>query len=283
MRESQTSLAASTTTTPFTKPVLRWAGGKSHLLPRLLRSLPTGWKRLVEPMAGSAALYLAAAPHQGILADINDDLINFYRVLQDRSAVLIDRLRHQRASKRTYYRLRSLRPTDPLGRAERFAYLNRLCWNGIFRVNKRGDFNVPIGDRLPKRLWSVPALENVACALRGCQLNACDFEDTLERVKKGDLVFLDPPYPRGAQHELGFNRYSPVHFTWTDHERLGKCIEQIRSRDAMVLLTMADIPGLRSLYPDDLTVDVIESRSRISCNGDSRRKVREIIARNFLV
>src|SRR2546425_13177651 len=125
----------------FARPILRWAGGKSHLLRTIVRLLPRRWVRYVEPMAGGASLFFALTPQQSILGDINPELIAFYRTLKDHSDELIDRLLTLRPSKRLYYELRSLRPRDKYSRALRFAYLNRLCWNGVYRVNSRGEFN----------------------------------------------------------------------------------------------------------------------------------------------
>jgi|SRR5208282_5427055 len=122
-------------------PILRWAGGKRRLAPKLRLLMPSVWNRYIEPMAGSAALFFYVAPDQAILADLNPDLINFYVVLRDDCAHLIGRLSHMRASRKSYYQMRELKPRSKLDRAVRFAYLNRLSWNGLYRVNKEGKFN----------------------------------------------------------------------------------------------------------------------------------------------
>lgn len=265
----------------FGSPILRWAGGKSNLLPLLLELLPAKWRRYVEPMVGGGALFFRLAPRESMLADINDDLINFYKILKEKPTELIDTLMRLRASPRHYYRLRAQRQGNPVQRAVRFAYLNRLCWNGLYRVNGRGEFNVPIGDRLPRRLWNEADLKCAARALRSVRLLSGDFEETLCHVRGDDFVFLDPPYPRGSREALGFNRYSPGRFTLEDHRRVAGWVEKLTEVGAKVMLTLAHSTTICSQYPDSLDRRVITSDSLISCNGASRRKVQEVVLRNY--
>jgi len=184
-------------------------------------------------------LFFWIAPANCILSDINPELINFYQVLKDSSETLIPTLLRLRASKRLYYRLRSSKPSDPVSRAVRFAYLNRLCWNGLYRVNRLGQFNVPMGDRLPGQLWRRADLEQAAQALRRSKLLVGDFIETLKLSQQGDFVFLDPPYPRGSteardtREPLGFSRYSSTNFSVLDHERLGQAMRDLNTRPGL--------------------------------------------------
>lgn len=232
-------------------------------------------------MVGGGALFFYLAPKESVLADINDELINFYRILKDHQRELVPALLQRKASPGHYYKLRAQNQGDPFQRAVRFVYLNRLCWNGLYRVNRRGEFNVPIGDRLPRHLWDEKDLKRAAQALQRARLFSGDFEKTLRQVRGGDFVFLDPPYPRGSQETLGFNRYSPARFTLLDHSRLSEWVEKLTKLGAKVMLTLACSSSICSQYPATLDRHVITSNSLISCNGASRRKVREVVLRNY--
>lgn len=263
------------------RPILRWAGGKSHLVPLLIQLLPRCWDRYVEPMVGGGALFFYLAPRRALLADVNDDLINFYRVLRDHNDRLIRALLRLEASRQHYYRLRAQRPTTSFRRAVRFAYLNRLSWNGLHRVNQDGEFNVPIGDRLPTSLWKADALRRGARALAAAKLIAAPFEDTLGHVRKRDFVFLDPPYPRGSRHLLGFNRYSPQRFELPDHKRLAAAVESLGDRGVNVMLTTSAASSVAAQYPSSLERHIITTTSLIGSSGASRRQVREMVLRNY--
>jgi DNA adenine methylase len=238
-------------------------------------------------MVGSGALFFWIAPANCILSDINPELINFYRVLKNSSKTLVPALLRLRASKRLYYQLRTSKPSDPVRRAVRFAYLNRLCWNGLYRVNRLGQFNVPMGDRFPIQLWRRADLEQAAQALRRSKLLEGDFIETLKLTQQGDFVFLDPPYPRGSTdardtaEPLGFSRYSSTNFSVLDHERLGQAMRDLTSKGVMVLLLLADDPRITCYYPPNLQRQTIFSKALISCRGDLRRRVRELILCNY--
>jgi DNA adenine methylase len=274
---AQTTLQASA----GLKPVLRWAGGKARLVPRLLGLLPGSWNRYVEPMAGGGALFFAVCPSDGLLADVNVDLMNFYHVLRTSPDLLVPALLKMRPSRDLYYELRDRQPADPLERAKRFAYLNRLAWNGLYRVNRDGRFNVPMGDRLPDELWVRDHLLSAAAALRHTTLLCQDVLDTLAGTGEGDFVFLDPPYPRGARRDLGFNRYSAERFGLDHHRRLGTAVSAAMERGAKITLMLGENEEIVRLYPDALQRSVLVGRSLISCDRRSRRSVRELVLRSF--
>jgi DNA adenine methylase len=243
--------------------------------------MPANWSRYIEPMAGSAALFFDLAPEKAILADLNPDLMNFYRVLRDDTIRLVDRLRYLRASKKTYYRMRDMRPRTKLDRAIRFAYLNRLCWNGLYRVNKEGEFNVPIGDRLPKQLWKIKEFQRAAQILASADLITGDFRATLRRAKGEDFVFLDPPYPRGAPVGNSFNRYCSGFFSLRDHERLGRAVRSLDERGVATMVLLASSKSILSYYPNSFQRRRLRSKSLISCDSSSRRFVDECILVNY--
>jgi DNA adenine methylase len=264
-----------------TYPILRWAGGKRRVARKLQAFMPDTWNNYIEPMAGGASLFFQVTPKKATLADLNPDLINFYRVLRDNPSSLVNRLKRLRASKKNYYRMRETRPRSKLDRAVRFAYLNRLCWNGLYRVNKVGRFNVPMGDRLPKKLWNTKELYRAAKTLASTDLVTGDFKLTLRKAKRGDFVFIDPPYPRGAPVGTSFNRYCSDSFSRNDHKRLGRAVRSLDKRGVATMILLASSKNILSCYPASLDRRRLRSKSLISCNASSRRLVDEIVLTNY--
>lgn len=263
------------------RPVLRWAGGKYKLLSQLSTLLPQDWNVYYEPMVGGGALFFFLSPKTSILADVSQELINFYQVLKTQSERFISEIITLRASREKYYQFRNSHPINTFQRAVRFAYLNRLCWNGLYRVNRNGEFNVPIGDRLPQNMWKRQHLAAAAAALQNATLIASDFEESLSTVSKGDFVFLDPPYPRGAISGIGFNRYSPDRFSLEDHKRLSIIIRRLHNKGVMIMLLVSGLHEIHSLYPREFERTVFTQRSLISASGSSRRQVSEMVLRNY--
>lgn len=263
------------------RPVLRWAGGKTRLLPQLVSLLPSVWGRYVEPMVGSGALFFRLSPGSGLVGDINDDLVNFYSILRRDHRELYRALCCLPASRATYYGLRASKDPLPFARAVRFAYLNRLCWNGLYRVNRSGQFNVPIGDRLPHRMWFEDRLAQAADVLRRVTLASGDVENTLRHVRTGDLVYIDPPYRRGAADALGFNRYHRVTFGLEDHLRIADSVRTLTRMRVKVMLTLGGSSRVLRLYPRSLNRLILTTTALISGNGNARRAVREVVARNY--
>jgi len=265
------------------RPVLRWAGGKRRIVHTLEAIMPSDWNYYIEPMVGSGALFFHVAPKKAILGDLNPELINFYTVLRDNTHALISRLKGLRASKALYYNMRNSRPRSRLDRAIRFAYLNRLCWNGLYRVNRRGQFNVPIGDRLPEKLWDMDDFRNGAEILAHARLVRADSVTTLRKAKSEDFVFIDPPYPRGAPLGADFNRYCSDFFSLKDHERLGRTVRSLDTTGASIMVLLASSKDILSCYPASFTRKRLRSKSLISCNSSSRRLVDEVVLTNYSV
>jgi DNA adenine methylase len=232
-------------------------------------------------MSGGAALFFHVRPAQAVLADINSDLITYYSVLRDNPIELIRRLQSMTASREYYYAIRASRPRGRIQRAVRFAYLNRLAWNGLYRVNREGRFNVPIGDRLPSEMWSEADLLKASSALAKVQLVDSDFRTTASEAGTGDFVFFDPPYPRGCREQVGFNRYSSDVFTVTDHQALADTIADMTRRSVRVMLTLTEADYLEKIYPRSLRRNRFESKALIACNGSDRRNVAELILTNY--
>lgn len=245
--------------------------------------MPAEWNNYFEPMVGSGALFFHLAPKKATLADLNSDLINFYRVLRDNTHELVEILKSLRASRKLYYEMRDMKPRSKLERAIRFAYLNRLCWNGLYRVNKGGKFNVPMGDRLPETLWNPKELYRAAKILASADLAAGDFKLTLRKAKQGDFVFIDPPYPRGAPLRTGFNRYCSDSFSPEDHKRLGRAVRSLDKRGVATMILLASSKDILSCYPTSFHRRRLRSKSLISCNSSSRRLVEERVLMNYVL
>jgi len=178
------------------QPFLRWAGSKRQLISRLASYWPGDSTRYIEPFAGSACFFFALQPKDAVIADINADLVRTYCTVRDHSSDVVAELAKFAFNKGTYYRLRQMRPEtmSATAAAARFIYLNRFCFNGLYRTNTAGDFNVPFAPAGTGRLPSLSHLERCAELLRRAQLRCGDFEETLALVQAGDFVYLDPPF-----------------------------------------------------------------------------------------
>lgn len=268
---------------PSGTPLIRWAGGKRLIVPRLTRFLPRKFGTYFEPMVGSGALFFALNPSSAVLADVNPELINFYQIIKSRPNHFYRAIQPLRASKAKYYRLRATSPSSPLGRAVRFFYLIRLSWNGLYRVNRTGDFNVPFGGRRPKELVSLPAILSTSSALRNVRLLCGDFKTTTALAKPDDLIYFDPPYPRGAVGDNGFARYAKERFNLEDHRRLADHAAELADRGVHVLVTEAGRKGFLKLYSKAFYIHLLRSPSLIAATNSSRRDAYEAILTSYRV
>ena len=262
-------------------PFLKWAGGKRWFVENHSHFLETDFVRYIEPFLGSGAVFFHLLPQRAILSDANSDLVDTYRALKgDWQKVERNLQRHQRNhSKPYYYRIRVSKPRSAAGRAAKFIYLNRTCWNGLYRVNLRGEFNVPIGTKSNVLLDSddFPQLSRV---LRKARLVACDFEKSLSLAGRGDLVFCDPPYT--VKHNSnGFIKYNEGLFSWDDQIRLRDSVVRARDRGAKVIVTNAHTASVRSLYKGVGTMSQLIRSSVISGNSSARGRFEELIVKCF--
>lgn len=229
-------------------PFLKWAGGKRWLVTQYPSMFATNFERYIEPFLGSAAVFFHLQPKHALLADINIDLVNCYDAVKERwqdvSRIL---KRHQRMhSTEYYYKERSRKRRSAAERAAQLIYLNRTCWNGLYRVNLNGEFNVPIGTKSSVVLRT-DDFGAVAKALEGAQLLAQDFETTIDSARRGDFIFADPPYT--VKHNYnGFLKYNESIFSWDDQLRLRDALVRAKSRGVQVLVLNANHKSVRELY-----------------------------------
>ena len=259
---------------------LRWAGSKRKLLPVLLDVAPGNFDRYVEPFAGSACLFFALEPPQAVLADINEDLINVYRALKTNVESVIKQLTSFKCNKVEYYRVRSQKlPKMPRERrAARFIYLNRFCFNGLYRTNKQGQFNVPYGGYKAGELPSASLLRTCSASLRHTVLSSRSFEQTLEQVRTGDFVYLDPPYSIASRRV--FNEYSHFSFGSAELRRLRRHLLRLDKISVPFLVSYGVSREARALAKGFHCREVVVQR-QIAGFAMKRRKSRELLITNY--
>lgn len=259
---------------------LRWAGSKRKLLPSLLDLAPRGFDRYVEPFAGSACLFFSLRPQRAILGDINEELINTYREVKKRPDEVIGCLSELNPSKTDYYRIRALDPSELSGplRAARFIFLNRLCFNGLYRTNRQGEFNVPFGGYRCGPIPSAESLRATASFLKRAALVSGSFERTLERVQSGDFVYLDPPYCIRARRV--FNEYSHFSFGSEQLARLREHLDRINRMGVPFLVSYGLSREGRELAKGFRYREVVVQR-QIAGFSAKRRKNKELLITNY--
>jgi DNA adenine methylase len=261
------------------EPFLKWAGGKRWLAPFLPAEIFDETIEYIEPFAGSAAVFFYHRPSRSILNDMNFKLIATYTSIRDYPEEVFSALRrHQnRHSTDHYYEERARSRRVSHEQAAQFIYLNRSCWNGLYRENLRGEFNVPKGSK-DKILWE-SGFHEYASALSGVSLYSGDFESVLSKARSGSLIFCDPPYT--TAHNLnGFVKYNQRMFSWEDQVRLMRAITSADSRGAKFIVTNADHESLRELY-DQFPQFRLERQSVISGRNIGRRTTSELIVTNI--
>jgi DNA adenine methylase len=257
--------------TPRAKPILKWAGGKSQLLGRLGAYVPADYRRYVEPMIGGGALFFALAPERALIADSNPELINFYRVLVADMEGLIARYQAWPFGEEMFYALRALRFEDltPTDAAARTLYLNRACFNGLYRVNKNGGFNVPWGRYKQPYLVDRGQFERARAALARADIRLGDYRDLLrEQGREGDFIFLDPPYvPIGPYAD--FKRYTRKQFRDDDHKEMAALARELSGRGCTLVITNSNHPLVLDLYRD-YSIEVVPTKRNVNSRGDAR-------------
>lgn len=262
-------------------PFLKWAGGKRWLVERFPHYFTIKYHRYIEPFLGSGAVFFRMRPKRAILSDRNQRLIETYEALRDEHCAVKNLLYRYDClhSVDHYYKVRSQKLRSRAARAAQLIYLNRTCWNGLYRVNRQGTFNVPIGTKTKVVLES-DAFDEVAELLSGVTLRTCDFAESFSGAGRGDFVFVDPPYT--VKHDNnGFIKYNEGLFSWADQIRLRDCIEAAIGRGANVLLTNAYHPSVRALYKHIGEHEKVRRASVIAASADNRRECYELVVKCF--
>ncbi|MCS6884380.1 MAG: DNA adenine methylase [Acidobacteriota bacterium] len=268
------------------RPFLKWAGGKRRLLTQMSRFFPTSFNTYFEPFLGGGAVFfylysVGLVSKTSVLADLNDELINCYRVVSKQPFDLIEQLRQYTISEKSFYRVRAMKPQDlsPVERASRFIFLNKTCFNGLYRVNCTGEFNVPYGRYKNPVICDEQAILQASIALQSAVLMATGFEVTLQTVKPRDFVYLDPPYVPTSSSS-SFTGYTSGGFTLADHCRLAEEFRRLDRLGAQVLMSNSDTDFVRCLYRGFELTRVRSSRA-INSNPLGRGPVNELLIRNY--
>lgn len=259
-------------------PFLKWPGGKRWAvcpITALIERHLTG--TYFEPFLGGGAIFFSVRPQNSVLSDINGDLINTYLMVKHDVKNVMRELRKMKVSKEEYYRIRKVRLQSRVRRAARFLYLNRTAFSGLYRLNSKGQFNVPYGggERTPEILLSSSILKDAARSLRGASVRECDFQASIECAGSGDVVYCDPTYTVTHNYN-GFVRYNERNFSWLDQVRLANVAQQAAKRGATVIISNADHRAVRNLYRGAKFYTLVRN-STLSVDPSRRREVKELL------
>lgn len=253
------------------KPVLKWAGGKLQMLDVLLPQAPKKYSRYIEPFFGGGALFFALNPQDAIISDSNPELINLYKVIANNCDELIDSLSKFQNDKNIFYEIRKINPAEmsPVEQAARTIYLNRTCFNGLYRVNRNGQFNVPYGYYKNPKICDKDNLRAVSYALQGVQIVLGDYKEVLRScAQPNDFVYLDPPYLPISKYS-DFKRYTKEQFYEEDHTELAQEVQRLQELGCHVLLTNSNHPLVHDLY-NKYSISIHQTRRNISSNASKR-------------
>jgi DNA adenine methylase len=268
-----------------TAPILKWAGGKSRLIGELSERTPERYRRYFEPFVGGGALFFRTAPESAVLNDRNPDLINAYRCVAWNVESVIRRLveLRRRHSEERYYEVRDRfndrsRPMTDVARAAAFIYLNKTCYNGLWRVNSKGAFNVPVGRYKDPQIFDRAQLRAASRLLQRTELRAGDYAACVESARAGDFVYFDPPYaPVSAT--ANFTAYTAGDFGADDQQALADLACYLQRQGVHVLISNSDSPVIRELYQGlgGFVVEEVECSRAINSKAAKRGAVTELL------
>jgi DNA adenine methylase len=256
-------------------PLLKWPGGKRNLLDRILPLVPVCFNRYFEPFFGGGALFFALQPEKAYLSDKNAELIHTYSQIRDRPDAVIRELRRLRNNEEEYYKIRSSVPQGDAARAARLIYLISLAFNGIYRVNLKGEFNVPYGHKTHLDPCDEERIRTASDLLKKAVVRDMDFERALSPANEGDLVYLDPPYTV-AHGNNGFIKYNAKIFSWGDQVRLARVAREVAAKGCTVIVSNANHSSIRSMY-DRFTTITIDRNSVIAASSNFRSRITECV------
>lgn len=268
-----------------TYPIVKWVGGKRQLMFELLKNMPKTYNRYFEPFIGGGALFFELQPDNAYISDMNEELINLYQVVRDEVDKLICDLQKHDISKEYFMEIRNIDRTEEyqnwsdVQKASRFIYLNRTCFNGMYRVNSKGEFNVPFGHYKNPRILDENNLINCSNLLQGIEIKHADFSEILKKVKKGDFVYFDPPYVPLSETS-SFTSYTKEGFDIDMQFKLRDVCDELDTMGVNFLLSNSDTKLVNDLYENYNIKKVFASR-QINANADGRGKITEVLVRNY--
>lgn len=266
---------------------VKWAGGKRSLLPQLSRLLPKEIKRYFDPFVGggSMAFYILKKykPEEAFLSDINEELINALNIIRTKADELMALLRNYRKahSEKFYYQMRSQDPSklNDIERAARFIYLNKTGFNGLYRVNSKGLFNVPFGKYKNPSLFSEKDFREIASLLKNAHIEIKQFYDTIINAKSGDFVYFDPPY-YPLKKGKSFTKYTKSDFLDKEQEKLAEIFKELDKKGCKLMLSNSDTDFIKTLYKG-YTINKVRAKRMINCDATKRGEINEVVITNY--
>ncbi|MFI3300729.1 MAG: DNA adenine methylase [Candidatus Gastranaerophilales bacterium] len=268
-----------------TSPIIKWVGGKRQLMFELLRNMPENYNRYFEPFIGGGALFFELQPENAYISDVNNELINLYSVVKNNVEELIKDLEKHEISKEYFLdirkidRLEGYKNWTDIQKASRFVFLNRTCFNGLYRVNLQGQFNVPFGNYKNPRVIDRENLYNCSNLLQKTEIKNADFTDILKHVQKNDFVYFDPPYVP-LNETSSFTSYTKDGFDIDMQFKLKALCDELDTRGVKFMLSNSDTKLVNELYKNYNIKKVFASRN-INANGAGRGKITEVLVRNY--
>lgn len=266
-------------------PIVKWVGGKRQLMFELIKNMPKSYNRYFEPFVGGGALFFELQPENAYISDMNEELINLYSVVRDNVYELIEDLGKHEVSKEYFLEIRNIDRTEQyaklssIERASRFIYLNRTCFNGMYRVNSKGEFNVPFGHYKNPRIIDENNLLNCSKLLNKTEIKCTDFSEILTKVQKDDFVYFDPPYVP-LNETSSFTSYTKDGFDIDMQFKLRDVCDELDSMGVKFMLSNSDTKLVNELYANYEIKKVFASR-QINANADGRGKITEVLVRNY--
>lgn len=273
------------------KPFIKWVGGKRQLLTQFRKlnlyppekfDIKTG--RYFEPFVGGGAVFFDLLPEKGFLSDLNKELVTTYNVIKNDVERLIDSLKKHKTDKEYYLKVRAQNPhtLSELSIASRFIFLNKTCFNGLYRVNSSGGFNVPYGKNKNPLICDEINLRKVSKALQGIEIKHQDYKEVLKKAKKGDFVYFDPPY-YPVSKTASFTGYTAETFLDKEQIELRDTVLELDKRGCFVMLSNSDTPFINKIYSGfkGITISKVEAGRAINSNGSGRGKITEVLVTNY--
>ena len=269
-------------------PVVKWVGGKRQLLPQILPLIPKRMTAYCEPFLGGGAVLFALQPKRVLVNDLNQDLITVYRVIKEDADALIEHLSRHENTPEYFYRIRDLdrdkeayAAMSDVEKASRLLYLNKTCYNGLFRVNASGAFNSPYGHYRRPNIVNEQTIRGVSRYFNSCDITffSGDFASVLEQVPKGGFVYLDPPYDP-VSDTASFTGYNRGGFGREEQVRLKECCDALTARGVKFLLSNSATPFIRGLY-GSYRVSIVQARRAVNSVASRRGAIEEVLVRNY--
>lgn len=263
-------------------PFLKWPGGKQWFVKQYVNILPSNFKNYYEPFLGGGAVFFSLQPKRAVLSDTNKDLINLYIFMRNNPEDLKELMKYHQEQhcKQYYYDIREHESLMDLESAGRFLYLNRTCFNGMYRVNRQGKFNVPIGSK-NNCIYDIDHFNEYSSLLKRAKIVEGDFMNIITRSGKEDLIFADPPYTV-QKKQRGFIKYNDQLFTWNDQLRLYEGLSEAKKRGVKVVLTNVDCIEIYDMYKSSgFFIKTLERNSSMASKVSKRGTVKELLITSY--